>query len=176
MDPIPDQLASFEADNSIWFVNSDGAEAWATLRHLGRHEVSFELISTDGLLRTSEVVKEFRIKLGQGIAYSGRATTTSVTHAGPRMICSVALEEPMAGPRPDDLIGAEGRGASAFDAFIRGWQKYYHIEPSFKVVVADLQTMLTDMEVWLSSLELGFGETSVRPPDSALDNLGRELG
>ena len=170
-----DQLgATSDADSSIWFLDADGAETWGTLRHLGRHEVSFELVSTDGVLRTSEILDEFRVKLGHRLVYSGRATTTAVTHVGPRMMCSVTLEEPLAEPAPQDVDPSLGGGA--FDGFISGWQKYYHIDPGFKVVVADLQLLLSDMEIWLAGVEVGFGERMGRGHDLALNTLARELG
>ena len=39
-------------------------------------------------------------------------------------------------------------------AFLRHWQRLYRVLPEFKVVVADMQTFLTDLRLWLEQVEL----------------------
>jgi extracellular factor (EF) 3-hydroxypalmitic acid methyl ester biosynthesis protein len=36
-----------------------------------------------------------------------------------------------------------------FSGFLREWQKTYKVLPEFKVVVADMQSLFTDMRLWL---------------------------
>jgi extracellular factor (EF) 3-hydroxypalmitic acid methyl ester biosynthesis protein len=35
------------------------------------------------------------------------------------------------------------------------WQKFYRVSPEYKVVIADLQTFLSDLRLWLDQVELG---------------------
>jgi extracellular factor (EF) 3-hydroxypalmitic acid methyl ester biosynthesis protein len=44
---------------------------------------------------------------------------------------------------------------AGFDTFLRQWQKIYKISPEYKVVIADLQTFLMDLRLWLEQVELG---------------------
>jgi len=42
--------------------------------------------------------------------------------------------------------------AKEFKAFIHEWQQLYKVAPEFKVVVADIQTFLTDLRLWLEQV------------------------
>lgn len=136
---------------TIAFLTGDGCEVQANIRHLGRHEVSFEVVSTDAAVRASEVLTQFRVTLGGHLIYSGRATTTAVTPAGTVTVCTAALDEAWTEPGmtvPDPAV-VQG----AFDGFMDYWQKQSHIRPEFKVVVADMQCLLADLELWLARFE-----------------------
>ncbi len=143
------------AYGAVSFVNSEGFEVHGIPLHLDRHEVSFELVSTDGVLRTSEVLNEFRVSLGDRPAYVGNATVTAVTLAGTRTVCSASLNEPWV--EWDAVRQEAGNAPAEFDGFLEYWQKNCHVQAGFKVAVADLQTLLADLEMWLSRIELGFG-------------------
>jgi extracellular factor (EF) 3-hydroxypalmitic acid methyl ester biosynthesis protein len=151
-------IMSSNAYGAISFVNIEGFEVQGIPLHLDRHEVSFELISTDGVLRTSEVLNEFRVTLGDRLAYEGQATVTSVTSAGTRIVCSATLNEGWIDQhvfRQD--VANEG---DEFDAFLGYWQKNCHVQADFKVAVADLHTLLADLQTWLSRIEIGFARSS----------------
>src|SRR5207302_5687063 len=34
------------------------------------------------------------------------------------------------------------------------WEKLYRVRPEFKIVIADMQTFLTDLRLWLEQVEL----------------------
>jgi extracellular factor (EF) 3-hydroxypalmitic acid methyl ester biosynthesis protein len=42
-----------------------------------------------------------------------------------------------------------------FSLFLAEWQKLYRVLPEYKVVVADLQTFLAEVRLWLEQVELG---------------------
>ena len=54
----------------------------------------------------------------------------------------------------------------AFDGFLDHWRKYYQVRPEFKVVVADVQTLLSDLDLWLAQLELGLTASRVEGLDA----------
>ncbi|HKX61447.1 MAG TPA: class I SAM-dependent methyltransferase [Verrucomicrobiae bacterium] len=153
-----------DAYGAISFVNAEGFEVHGIPLHLDRHEVSFELVSTDGVLRTSEVLNDFRVRLGERPAYLGQATVTAVTLAGTRTICAASLNEPWV--EEAVLRQDAGNAPAEFDAFLGYWQKNCHVQAGFKVAVADLFTLLSDLEMWLSRVELDFDGDAGR--DSAL--------
>ncbi len=42
-----------------------------------------------------------------------------------------------------------------FKSFLKDWQKFYTVSPEFKIVIADMQTFLHDLRLWLEQVELG---------------------
>ena len=52
--------------------------------------------------------------------------------------------------------------------FLRHWQRLYRVLPEFKVVVADMQTFLTDLRLWLDQVELEIRST---PSGSRLEKV-----
>ena len=67
-------------------------------------------------------------------------------------------------------------GRLAFGHFLDQWQKYCLVRPEFKVVVADMQTFLTDMRLWLDQVELGIRTTASGKPAGVEDEVAEELG
>jgi extracellular factor (EF) 3-hydroxypalmitic acid methyl ester biosynthesis protein len=43
---------------------------------------------------------------------------------------------------------------SEFNNFVRDWQKFYLVSHDYKVVIADIQTFLSDLRLWLEQVEL----------------------
>ncbi len=139
---------------TIAFRSSEGLEVSAVPCHLGRHEVSFEIPTLDGAIRTSEVLPEFSVRMGERIGYKGRATATATAISGSRTVCSVALEDAWIDAGLNGSLGATPQ--RAFDCFWEHWQKQARVKPEFKVVVADMQSLLVDLELWLAQVEMGF--------------------
>jgi extracellular factor (EF) 3-hydroxypalmitic acid methyl ester biosynthesis protein len=144
-----------DAYDSVSFVSDLGLQVRATPLHLGRHEIRFELVSPGEVVRTSEVLREFRVTLRERTAYAGRATTTSVTQAGTQTVCVASLEDEWMEPGLPGQRTEPAEASGAFDGFLDYWQKYYHVHPGFKVVVADLQTFLADLRLWLEQIDAG---------------------
>jgi extracellular factor (EF) 3-hydroxypalmitic acid methyl ester biosynthesis protein len=48
----------------------------------------------------------------------------------------------------------EGQIIREFKSFLKDWQKFYTVSPEFKVVIADMQSFLYDLRVWLDQMEL----------------------
>src|SRR5690349_3701698 len=148
-----------EAIGTIAFQNGERV-IQAIPRRLARHEVSFEVVTLDATLRTSEVLSDFSLKLGGQIAYTGRATITAINSLGTRTVCTVALEDGWTEPGRGLGAGDGGALAGAYDGFLECWQKSYHVPTEFKVVVADMQFLLADLELWLAQFDLELD----RPP------------
>ncbi|MEY2466669.1 MAG: extracellular factor 3-hydroxypalmitic acid methyl ester biosynthesis protein, partial [Verrucomicrobiota bacterium] len=135
---------------------SQGNELQATLVRLTRYIAVFEIYSPALVLRTSEVFADLQIVLRERTIYSGRAVVRSIINAGSTVVCEVTLSEEAwidvefaAGMVSDGGLGNE------FKEFIQEWQKLYQVLPEFKVVIADMQSFLSSLRLWMDQVELG---------------------
>src|SRR5258708_3942867 len=80
-----------------------------------------------------------------------------------------ALEAVASGP-------AEGGLGGVFDQFLQQWQRVYRVLPEFKVVIADMQTFLMDLRLWLDRVELGIRSAPSGDRLAAEHDAAREVG
>jgi len=123
---------------------------------MARHTAVFELFNPLVIPRLSEALADFKISLHDRPIYSGRAVVQNIVNAGTKMVCEVTLDEAsweeFNGKLADQLPGDI---ASQFNQLIKDWQQFYKVSSEFKVVVADMQTFLYDLRLWLDKVELG---------------------
>jgi extracellular factor (EF) 3-hydroxypalmitic acid methyl ester biosynthesis protein len=132
----------------------------------------FELFNPLILPRLSEALGDFKINLHERLAYSGRAVVQNLVNTSAKVVCEVALDE--AGWQCSDgglALAPREKIASEFSQLLNDWQKFYKISPEFKVAVADLQSFLHDLRLWLDQVELGLHAS----PSQNRDELEREL-
>jgi extracellular factor (EF) 3-hydroxypalmitic acid methyl ester biosynthesis protein len=144
-------------DSLVVGRSSQGFELRAVLLRLAPHLVVFEVPGCDLVLQTSEVLTEFQIIVRERTLYSGRAVIKAVVDTGLVLVCEAVLEDSWL----DVASYAAGRGPAwlqvEFNTFVKQWQKYYRVLPEYKVVVADLQTFLSDLRLWLEQMTMGIG-------------------
>jgi len=176
--PPTASVPSSEAKESqVSLETRDGLEAHGLPVRITRHHVVFELYSPTVTLRFSEALPVFQIVLQGRPVYSGRAVVRNLVDAGAKLMCEATLDE----TQWTDLnlilaLQQEGRLASEFKSFLKEWQKLYIVLPEFKVAVADLQTFLHDLRLWLNQLEL-CAHTASKPEASRREkDLGRQIG
>jgi extracellular factor (EF) 3-hydroxypalmitic acid methyl ester biosynthesis protein len=101
------------------------------------------------------VLEEFKIILQGKTIYSGRATVRNVLDAGSKVVCEATLRE-LDWTDLDSGLGLqrEGEIAKEFKTFLNDWQKFCKVSPEFKVVIADMQTFLHHLQLWLGQVEL----------------------
>jgi extracellular factor (EF) 3-hydroxypalmitic acid methyl ester biosynthesis protein len=134
-------------------VSSSGVEIRATLLHFTRFLATFEVYAPALGLRTSEVLSDFRIVVDEAAIYSGRAVVSNLVSAGSATVCEVNLEDgwiDVESVTPHE----EKQLQEQFSGFLQRWQRHYKILPEFKVVVADMESLLTDMRLWMDQVEL----------------------
>jgi extracellular factor (EF) 3-hydroxypalmitic acid methyl ester biosynthesis protein len=135
------------------FLSTQGLEVEAPVTHLTRNLAVLVLHNTAMLLRTSEVLPEFKLRLDDHMVYSGRAVVLNIVLTGTQLVVEATLEE---GWIEGELAAADPATLqAAFAKFLEHWQKIYRIQPEFKVLIADMQTFLTDLRIWLEQIELG---------------------
>lgn len=160
--------------------NSQGLEIRGTLLRLARHFGVMEIYSSALVLRTSEVLSEFRIVLRERTVYSGRAVVRSVVSTGAVTVCELALDEKSwTDVEFTTEMVRNGKLREQFGSFIQDWQKLYKVTPEYKVVVADMQSYFTDLRLWLDQVELGIRASPsgdrLRLEDEVAQNLAEPV-
>ena len=143
--PARSSLASFH--------HGSGQEIQAVLLHFTAFRAAFEFYAPTDTLRTSEVLDDFKIILNDREVYSGRAVVSNFINAGDVMVCEVTLESYWVNLTPP-LSPGEVRPPVELGEFLRQWQTVYKVLPEFKVVVADMRSLFSEMRLWLDRKEL----------------------
>ena len=154
----------------------DGAEFRSPLVKLSPHRVVFEVFHTPAEFRTSLVIPDFKVVVNELPVYRGRAVINGLISLSTGTICEVTLEDAWVDPSAKLSSFHESGGRAAFEHFLGQWKKYYLIRPEFKVVVADMQTFLTDMRLWLDQVELGIRASSNGKPGEVEEEVASKLG
>lgn len=139
----------------IYCRNSQGAEVRGTLLRLTRHLATFEVYNPYSILQLSEVLSEFQISMNDKVLYSGRAVISNLVNTGIMLILEASLEENGWGDVDvfNPLRHRLGLRNEMAD-FLKDTRRIFRVMPDFKVIVADIQTILTDMRRWLEQVEL----------------------
>ncbi|HEX4349717.1 MAG TPA: hypothetical protein VH251_05000, partial [Verrucomicrobiae bacterium] len=123
---------------------------------MARHIAVFELFNPLVTPRLSEALADFKVSLNDRSIYAGRAVVQNIVNAGTKVVCEVALNEASWQEAEGSLANRPaGEIAEEFNLFLKDWQKFYKVSSEFKVVVADMQTFLHDLRLWLDKVELG---------------------
>src|SRR5437879_3370706 len=152
-----DKSGSFAGakESLIAFQTNQGLEIRATPLRLNRHLAVFEIYTPNLVLRMSEVLEDFKIIFRDRPVYAGRAVISSLINAGTLLVCEANLDDSWLDAHLFFPVEEGSRLRAGFDDFIEQWQKVYKVLPEYKVVIADLQTFLTEMRLWLEQVELG---------------------
>lgn len=159
---------------------SQGVDVHANLVRLTRHSVVFEVYNPALVLRTSEVLENFKIIVHDRAIYSGRGIVRSLVNAGSTLVCEVTLNEnAWMDVAFTEAALADGKLRGEFDNFVNDWQKNYKVSSEFKVAVADIQTFLMDLRGWVEQIELSIRSSpklnSVDLERSVIDALSPQI-
>jgi extracellular factor (EF) 3-hydroxypalmitic acid methyl ester biosynthesis protein len=144
--------------------NSLSVEFHLPLLRVTRQIAVFESYDLSVVLRTSEVLAPFEIKLRDEVIYSGKATVRSQVNTGASVVCELTLDEigwQSPGAGADASFGKDVGSRTA--GFIESWRKFYQVRPEMKIVTADLQTFLTQLRIWTEQIEFDLRRSN--PPD-----------
>lgn len=137
--------------NIVSYGNGSGAEVRSAGLRLERHVVTFELCGSDSVIRVSESLPDFKIIWADQLVYSGRAVVRNLISTGLVTVCEATLEDgwvDVATTASPETLGRQ------FKEFVQDWQKLYRVVPEYKVVIADLQSFLAELRLWLEQVEL----------------------
>src|SRR6266481_3003906 len=141
-------------DSLVAFRTNQGIELRASVLRLGRYQAVFEVYNPAGVLHLSEVLSDFRIVINERTVYCGKAVVAGLVNTGTMLICEAKLDEAAFSIGSPSPAQAERGLRGGFDDFIGQWQELYRVLPEFKVVIADMQTFLMDLRLWLEQVEL----------------------
>jgi extracellular factor (EF) 3-hydroxypalmitic acid methyl ester biosynthesis protein len=145
-----------EKESFVTFQTAEGVKLRGSLSRVTRHNAVFELYNPEVTPRFSEALDSFAVVMQSRRVYSGRAVVSKVLDAGTHEAVEVTLDEAgWINLQFGLLVEQHGQLAREFGNFLHDWQKLYILSPEFKVVVADMQTFLHDLRLWLDQLELG---------------------
>ena len=160
----------------ISFQSADGVTVDGTLVQLDRHDVVWELFNPALAPRLSETLDQFKIVFHGRTIYAGRAVVNNLVDAGAKTVCDATLDEANWTDLDFIVPPPAGQVTQAFQNFLGGWQKFYKVSPALKVLVADLETFLTDLRLWLEQLELGVRAVPVHERQHWEKTIAAELG
>lgn len=153
---VPNITSSGERLSFIICRNSQGAEVRGTLHRLTRYLGVFEVYNPYSIVQLSEVLNDFRIMMNDRVVYTGRAIIANLVNTGIMLICEASLSDE--GWIDIEILSpsqSKGRLLSDFAEFLKETEKSYRVVPEFKIVVADMHTMLSDLRRWMEQVELG---------------------
>ncbi|MCS7338004.1 MAG: class I SAM-dependent methyltransferase [Verrucomicrobiae bacterium] len=164
------------ASTKVICRSSDGTVVQARPLRLDKHAVTIEVAAPDCPLRTSELLQDLQIVLQDQVVYSGQGTVRSLVDAGTNVACEVTLEP--AGWKLFEQPGSpvkDGWFGERFKEFLNEWQKLYKVSPQYKAVVADMNTFLTDLRLWVEQLELALGPGAGRASQKDQELIAEKL-
>lgn len=135
--------------------NSQGQQISANVLRLRRFSATFEVYNPFSLLQLSEVLHGFQIRLNDRVIYSGDAVVSNLVNTGILLVCEVTLSD--AWLDIDFLSDREG-GLSLSDqfaSFLGEWKLANTVNPQFKLITADLQSLLVGLQRWMEQADLG---------------------
>jgi extracellular factor (EF) 3-hydroxypalmitic acid methyl ester biosynthesis protein len=142
-------------DTFIVCRNSQGTEFRATLLKLSRYMVVFEVYNPYSIIQLSEVLTDFRLIMNDRMVYSGRAVVSNLLNTGIMVVCEATLANEWLDVDLFTSMYQKDKLKNEFTDFLKELEKVRLVVPDFKVVVADMQTLLMDLRRWLEQVELG---------------------
>lgn len=142
--------------------SSQGAEITANVLRLRRHSVAFEVYNPYSTVQVSEVLRDFRIRVGDQIVYKGEAVVSGLVNTGILLICEVMLGDSwsdvglLTKQHESEPLGEQ------FEGFLNDWQRAHEVDSAFKVEVADTQNLLFGLQRWLEQLDSGIRATNTK--------------
>jgi len=154
--------------------SSDGQGIQAKPLRFTRYRAAFEIYAPLGVLRMSEVLDDLKIILNNQVIYSGRAVISDVVNTGEVMIYEVTLDDHWVNAHLP-LRNGDNQIHPGFGEFLQQWQAVYKVLPEFKVVVADMRSLLSEMRLWLGQMELQISSSSNGNRDQVEQATAHEL-
>ena len=162
-------------ESRVTCETSQGLPLQGTIIQLGQLEVVFEVYSPGAVIQVSEVLRNFKVQLGDRVAYSGRAVVKNVVHTGMKLVCAVALDEAWTLQFSNADLGP-GRLRALFKEHLHQWHKLYLIRPEYKLQIADMEIFFAELRVWLDRVELGLRATAPKKGGEFLNDVAEEIG
>lgn len=151
---VPALIADFANESLIGFLNTEGLKLQGRPTNFSRQAAVFEVYGGEAGLRASAVLEHFEMCIHGQLLYAGRAVVNNVVNVNTKVICEVSLTEDHWQLDADEFVSFSQpeKIRAEFNVFLKDWQKFYRISREFKEVVADMQTFLYDLRLWLDKV------------------------
>lgn len=157
--------------------NSLGVEFLLPLLRLTRQLAVFESYDLSVVLRASEVLSPFQIKLRDELIYAGKAIVRSQVNTGTAVLCELILDDSgWQSPGAGADASLENNLSARFAGFVESWRKFYQVRPEMKLVTADLQSFLTQLRIWSEQIELDLRRLNPADKLGAEKKIAEQLG
>ena len=166
-------------DGLVTFRTSHGLEMRATLLSLTRFAASIECYGPEVVIRSSELLSDFKVFVGDRPVYTGRTVVQQAVNTGTATVCNVVLDDAAFDAEFFATLGRNGEMRARFAQFLRDWQQVCKVRPEFKVAVADIQNFLLECRHWMEQVELGVRSSPtsnrVQQERAVADELGPQV-
>jgi extracellular factor (EF) 3-hydroxypalmitic acid methyl ester biosynthesis protein len=140
-----------QIDPVVSFRNSQGESVRGTIVNLQRTALVMEIYNPYSIVQISEVLNELTVRLGTGIAYSGKAVVISMVNTGLTAVVSVTLIEQWRElsdvPMPDS-VSAQAR------LFVKDWSERFRIRRDYQILVNEARAFLSDVSRWVEQVDM----------------------
>ncbi len=133
--------------------NSQGMQIRGTLMRITGQNVVFEVYNPFSILQLSEVLREFKIVVGEREIYTGRAVVSGLVNAGYMFMIEAALVDFWHDIDTHALIRDKSKFREEINRFLSDIQELNLVQVGFKLLVNDLRVFLADMMGWLKQID-----------------------
>ena len=148
------RLPTVPSENRMEAIFDSGRRVEAKVLRLGRSSVQVEVYEPSFWMEGGKDISQLRIWIGDEQAYDGAGRIGGVITTGPTSVCEVLLANDWANSStaPNSLT-PERAGDSARN-FVARWGDKTRIDPAFKLAIAEIAVLLSEMREWLAGVEL----------------------
>ncbi|MEY4387297.1 MAG: hypothetical protein RLY20_2580 [Verrucomicrobiota bacterium] len=167
---MPSHIESTESGSGkslIRFKTRAGTSETAVIRRVSRYEAAFSVYGPSIVIETSETLTSFELMLAGITVYAGRAVVkTTIPESG-----GVSYQVTLGDEGWREVNGTSPTLAQEFNTFISEASQRAHIIPEFRLVVADMFDLLSEIRLWTDKLETELGQPTPQSERAALDQL-----
>jgi extracellular factor (EF) 3-hydroxypalmitic acid methyl ester biosynthesis protein len=141
-----------QIDPLISFKNTVGESVRGTIVKLQRKSLVMEVYNPYSIVQISEVLSELTIRIGNKVAYLGKAVVISLVNTGLTAVVSVTLIDEWQDLY--DVVITPGAVGIEAKAFVHDWSERFQIRRDYQIVVNELRAYLSDVSRWVEQVDL----------------------
>jgi len=141
-----------QIDPLILFKNTVGESVRGTIVKLQRKSLVMEVYNPYSIVQISEVLGELTIRIGNKVAYLGKAVVISLVNTGLTAVVSVTLIDEWQDLY--DVVITPGAVGEEAKAFVQDWSERFQIRRDYQIVVNEFRAYLSDVSRWVEQVDL----------------------
>jgi len=141
-----------QIDPLISFKNTVGESVRGTIVKLQRKSLVMEVYNPYSIVQISEVLGDLTIRIGNKVAYLGKAVVISLVNTGLTAVVSVTLIDEWQDLY--DVVITPGAVGEEAKAFVQDWSERFQIRRDYQIVVNELRAYLSDVSRWVEQVDL----------------------